>query len=203
MTRLLIVRHGETDWNAESRVQGHEDIPLNAEGRRQAAHAAEALAAEPVAAVYSSDLARAAQTARALAAPHGLEVVTTPGLRERLWGAWQGRTLAEIETSDPVEYQRHRSGQWVTPEGAEEYDALRDRVAAEIRRIAEAHPGETVAIATHGGPLKVFVCWLMGAPVSAHFVLRAANAGVTTVLVRNGRYILESYNTQHSDGGMQ
>lgn len=194
MTRLLIVRHGETDWNATARVQGHHDVPLNDVGRQQAERAAAVLAREPVAAVYASDLARAEETARILAAPHSLPVTVTPNLRERHWGAWQGRTMVELEEQDAATYGRLRSGEWVTPEMAEEYEALQDRVVSETRRIAEAHRGETVVLATHGGPVKVFVSWVLGAPLAAHSAMRIGNAAITTVLVRNGRYVLEGYN---------
>jgi len=194
MTRLMIVRHGETEWNAAGRVQGHEDIHLNARGRSQVEAAAAALADEPVAAVYASDLERAAETGRILARPHGLEVKVTPCLRERHWGTWQGRTMAEIEETDAAMAGRWRNHEWVTPEMAEEYEALQERVVSEVRRIAEAHADETVLIATHGGAVKVFVAWVLGAPLDSHSAMRAGNAGVTTILVRNGRYVLESYN---------
>jgi len=194
VTRLLIVRHGETDWNAEARVQGHSDVPLNEAGRRQARLAAAALRDEPLAAVYASDLARAAETGRILAEPHGLDVTLTPNLRERFWGDWQGRTLGEIERTDAGLFGRMRAGEWVTPEHAEGYEALQERVVSEIRRIAEKHDGETALVATHGGPVKAFVTWILGAPVSAHNAMRTGNAAITTVFLRHGRFVLETYN---------
>ena len=197
MTRLLIVRHGETDWNVIDRVQGHEDISLNERGRAQAAAAAEGLRDVPIAAVYASDLDRAAETARILARPHGLSVSLTPCLRERHWGTWQGQTLDELEATDSDLVGRWRRHEWVTPEAAEEYKDLQERVVAGLRRIAEQHEGETVLIATHGGSVKVFVASILGAPLTAHSAMRLNNVGVTTVLVRDGRYILDSYNVTY------
>lgn len=194
MTRLLIVRHGETAWNAEGRVQGHEDIHLNDRGRAQVRAAAEALAPLKVAAVYASDLQRAAETGRILAAPHSLPVTVTPLLRERNWGTWEGRTMAQIEETDAAMAGRWRNHEWVNPEMAEEYEALQERVVGEVRRIAEAHGDETVLIATHGGAVKVFAAWVLGAPLASHSAMRISNAGVTTILHRAGHYVLDSYN---------
>lgn len=197
MTTLMIVRHGETEWNAEGRVQGHEDIHLNARGRAQVEGAARALAHLPIAAVYASDLERAAETGRILAAPHGLSVTVTPLLRERNWGTWEGRTMAEIEETDAAMVGRWRKHEWVTPEMAEEYEIFQERVVSEIRRITEAHDGETVLVATHGGAVKAFVAWVLRAPLDSHSAMRAGNAGVTTVLVRDGHFVLDHYNAQH------
>ncbi|MFY9512204.1 MAG: histidine phosphatase family protein, partial [Rubrivivax sp.] len=107
-TRLVVIRHGETAWNAELRIQGHTDIPLNDTGRWQAARMAAALADEGLSAVYSSDLQRAADTAAALAAAAGLQVVHDAGLRERHFGAFEGATFREIEQRWPEDARRWR-----------------------------------------------------------------------------------------------
>jgi len=188
------VRHGETDWNAQARVQGFSDVPLNQLGREQARRAAAGLANEPVAAVYASDLSRAKETAAILAAPHALPVVEVPALRERSWGSWEGRTLDELSVEDPENLARLRAGQWVTPDGAEEYEALVLRISGAVESIAQAHVDQTVIVTTHGGPIKVLTAWILGAPVGAHSAMRIGNASLTTVIVRNGRFVLESYN---------
>ncbi len=138
-TTLLLVRHGETDWNADGRLQGHTDRPLNDYGRRQAARLAEELAGEQIDAVYASDLARARETAEILAERLGLPVVVDAGLREKDWGSWEGLTPAERAT---VEYVGESTG------------AHRERVLATVRRIAERHPGGHVLVVTHGGSLR-------------------------------------------------
>jgi broad specificity phosphatase PhoE len=139
VTTLLLVRHGETDWNAEGRLQGHTDRPLNDFGRRQAAALADRLAGDGIDAVYASDLARARETAEILAERLGLPVVTDPDLRERNWGNWEGLTGSE---RDRVEYV------------GEERDVHGERVIRAVRRIAELHPGERIVVVTHGGSLR-------------------------------------------------
>jgi probable phosphoglycerate mutase len=139
VTTLLLVRHGETDWNAEGRLQGHTDRPLNDHGRRQAAALAERLADDEIDAVYASDLARARETAEILAGRLGLPVVTDPDLRERNWGNWEGLTGTERDRVDYVGEDREAHGA---------------RVIQAVRRIAEHHPGERVVVVTHGGSLR-------------------------------------------------
>src|SRR5579871_641611 len=109
MLRLYIVRHGETEWNRDGRVQGHTDVPLSGEGIEQARRVAERLSREPISAVWSSDLARALDTARAIAAPHDLEVHSTPLLRETMLGEWEGLTEPEIVArGDSARFQAWR-----------------------------------------------------------------------------------------------
>src|SRR5689334_18268303 len=107
-TRVLAIRHGETDWNVDSRIQGQLDIPLNARGRWQAGRLEAALVDEPIDAVYASDLQRAMQTAAPVAAVAGRPVRAEPGLRERSFGAFEGLTFGEIEERWPLESARWR-----------------------------------------------------------------------------------------------
>jgi broad specificity phosphatase PhoE len=139
VTTLLLVRHGETDWNAEGRLQGHTDRPLNDYGRRQARTLADELAGEQIAAVYASDLARARETAEILGSRLGLDVVLDPDLREKDWGSWEGLTAVE---RDRVEF---------VGETTEQHQA---RMLAALRRIAERHPRKRVLVVTHGGSLR-------------------------------------------------
>jgi probable phosphoglycerate mutase len=139
VTVLLLVRHGETDWNAEGRLQGHTDTPLNDFGRRQARALAEDLADEALDAVYSSDLSRARETAEILAGRLGLSVVLDRGLREKDWGTWEGLTSAE---RDHVEL------------AGETTEAHRARVLSSLRSIAARHPAGRVRVITHGGSVR-------------------------------------------------
>ncbi len=107
-TRILAIRHGETPWNVDTRIQGHTDIGLNEEGQWQAQQLAKALASEDIDAVYASDLSRAFSTAQAIAATHQLNVTALPGLRERHLGQFQGQTWAEIEAQHPEDAARWR-----------------------------------------------------------------------------------------------
>ena len=153
MTTILLARHGETDWNRENRFQGHADPPLNETGRAQAAELAAALANEPLAAVYSSPLRRAFETAQIVATPHGLEPVPVDALREVDVGSWQGLTRAEIEERFPEQFARwldYEQG-W---EDGESYDEMGQRVLAALLELAAAHAGERILAVSHGGPVR-------------------------------------------------
>jgi len=147
VTEILLARHGETDWNRERRIQGKTDRPLNDAGRAQAAELARALAAERIDAVYSSDLLRALDTARAVAAPRGLDVVTLRELRERDFGTWEGLTDTEILERFP----EARTTPWGDAETREQ---LAERVVAALSLIADRHPDGRVLAVTHGGPIR-------------------------------------------------
>lgn len=146
-TTILLARHGETDWNAERRVQGHTDRPLNSRGREQARALANQLESEHLDAIYSSDLSRAYETARAVADRRGLGVTVVPDLRERNFGTWEGLTDFEIARRFP----ESRGGPWGDGEGRDE---MARRVIGALRRIALGHRGERVLAVSHGGPLR-------------------------------------------------
>ena len=153
MTTILLARHGETDWNRQGRFQGHADPPLNATGRAQAAELAAELKAVGLAAVYSSPLRRALETAQAVAAEHGLDPVAVDALREVDVGSWQGLTRVEIETQFPEQFARwldYDQG-W---EDGESYEEMGRRAVAALLELALAHEGERVLAVTHGGPIR-------------------------------------------------
>lgn len=139
MTTLLLVRHGETDWNAEGRLQGHTDRPLSAYGREQARRLADELDGDEFEAVYASDLARARETAEIVGERLRLPVVLDPGLREKNWGSWEGLTPAE------------RARVELVGEPTEEHA---ERVLCALRRIAERHPNGRILVVTHGGSMR-------------------------------------------------
>ena len=156
VTRILAVRHGETEWNRDTRIQGHTDIPLNARGRRQAELLAQALRHEPIAAVYASDLSRALETAQAVARTRDQTVATHTGLRERCFGRFEGQTWAELEARWPEDALswRKRVPDFV-PTGGESLLQLRERVVATVEALAARHPGEQVMMVAHGGVLDI------------------------------------------------
>ncbi|MGN9809086.1 histidine phosphatase family protein [Micromonospora sp. BQ11] len=169
MTRLIIWRHGNTDWNAASRVQGQTDVPLNDLGREQARDAAPLLAALRPDAIVASDLSRAADTAAALAAVTGLPVRTDARLRERHFGLWQGLHLTEAAERFPDEFARWRAGDPDPGCGIETLDDLGKRVGAAFQEAADLVPGGTVVVTTHGGGARQGVGHLLGWD---HLVLR-------------------------------
>jgi probable phosphoglycerate mutase len=181
VTTLILARHGETDWNRDGRFQGHADPPLNDQGREQARSLAYALDDQALAAIYSSDLRRAHETALVVADRKGLNVVVDPDLRERDVGAWSGLTLPEIEDRFPEELRRFRE------EGAsigESRESVSRRVVAAVRRIAEAHPRGSVLVVTHGGALRTLrhaAGGDLGAPV-------IRNGHVLKIAVRDGTF---------------
>ncbi|MFC5522866.1 histidine phosphatase family protein [Polaromonas jejuensis] len=155
-TRIIAIRHGETTWNVDSRIQGHLDIPLNETGRRQAKRMAQALAEEPITAIYASDLTRAWETAQYLGRALGMEVTSEEGLRERGFGDFEGKTFAEIEALLPDQSLRWRKRDpHFAPVGGESLLALRSRVVETAQRLAAEHPGELIALVGHGGVMDV------------------------------------------------
>ena len=159
MTEILMIRHGETAWNAIKRLQGHLDIPLNAEGELQAAALGRALRDESLDAIFSSDLQRARQTAQAIAAPRGMTVHAEHGLRERCYGAFEGMLYSEISQRYPEAYAAWQAREIDArfPQGVHVAETLRefsDRVINTITRIATEGKYRRVALVSHGGVLE-------------------------------------------------
>ena len=155
-TRILAIRHGETMWNVDTRIQGHLDIGLNDTGRWQAERLGLALSGEPIAAIYASDLSRAHDTALAVSRSTGVPVRAEPGLRERCFGESEGRTFAEIELELPEQAKRWRQRDPAfTPAGGESLLVLQARVLATAARLAARHPGEQIALFGHGGVMDI------------------------------------------------
>ena len=183
-TRILAIRHGETTWNQDRRLQGQLDIPLNERGHGQAARAAAALRAEPIAAVYSSDLARAHQTAGAIAAALGLEVRSHTGLRERHFGDFQGKTWTELELEEPEATLawRTRVPDFAPGGGGETLLQLRERIASTLNEIAARHSGEQIVIVAHGGVLDMLYRLATGLEVQAPRTWLVENAAIHRLL---------------------
>lgn len=183
-TRIIAIRHGETAWNVDSRIQGQLDIPLNEKGRWQAQRAARALAARgPVAAIYSSDLLRASETARSISNATGPLVVTDQSLRERAFGSFEGQTFNELEATWPEETVRwrQRDANW-TPPGGESLICVRERVLQITHALAERHIGEQIVLVTHGGVLDALYRAATGLDLQAPRTWALVNAGINRLL---------------------
>jgi probable phosphoglycerate mutase len=182
-TRLIAVRHGETAWNVGTRIQGQLDIALNATGLRQARRLAQALAEEPIAAIYASDLARAWQTALEIARRHGMDVAAEPGLRERAFGLFEGRTFADVDAALPEQARlwRTRDPEFA-PEGGESLLAFRERVTQTAARLAARHPGELVLMVAHGGVMDVLYRAATGQELQAPRTWQLGNAAINRLL---------------------
>lgn len=194
ITRILLVRHGETEWNRTKRAQGQADIELNTEGHRQAAYAAARLADLQLAAVYASDLSRAVETARPIAEAHGLEVITDPDLREVDQGEWEGLSVDEIKSGWPELWgpARHYSAR----PGGESPEAVRERATRALARIAERHPDATVALISHGGTIRWLSAEALGYDDRRSARIRGlGNGGVVRldVTLENGKLVYTGF----------
>lgn len=178
MTELWLVRHGETDWNREQRLMGQLDIPLNAEGMRQAAELAAELTGQVFDALFSSDQLRARQTAEVLAAALNLPLHLDPRLREEHLGAWQGLTHAEIQARYPGQWEQRRADppDFRPPGGGETIAEMAARACAAVDEIAAAHPRGRVLVVSHGILIAALLCRANNLPLARIFDQNPANA---------------------------
>lgn len=202
-TTILLIRHGETPWNAERRLQGHIDIPLNDVGLRQASAVGQALAGEPLAAVLASDLQRARQTAQAVADLHALPVQADPLLRERCYGAFEGLLYADIAAQYPHEYAQWQARQIdaVMPSGERQAESFRQfyaRANAAIARWARQYDGQTIAIVAHGGVLECAYREAVGMTLDSPRDFEVRNASVNRFSYADGKLHLVHWgNIEH------
>jgi len=203
--RVLAIRHGETAWNRDKRIQGQLDVPLNAVGEAQARRLAAALAGERIDVVYSSDLGRARQTAAALADRSGQALQLDPGLRERQFGIFEGLTWSEIAERWPEQSERWRRRD---PEfGAAGGETLADfnaRSVAATERLLARHAGQTVVLVTHGGVLDCLYRAATRLPLQAARTWTLGNAAINRLLYSDAGFILVGWNDgAHLDGAAQ
>ncbi|HEY3070509.1 MAG TPA: histidine phosphatase family protein [Gaiellaceae bacterium] len=188
MTTIYLARHGESDWNAENRFQGHTDRPLTELGRRQAELLAGEVAGLPLAAVYTSPLRRCTETAEIVAGPLGVERIVEPALCEVDVGSWAGLTRAEVEERFPEGFRS-----WITGgngwEDGETYEQMSERVLAALRAIAGRHRNDQVLVVSHGGPIRAIHAAADGVGVQEYRRVRPVepNARLSAVAVENGR----------------
>jgi alpha-ribazole phosphatase len=178
--RLLLVRHGETQWNSQNRYQGHADVPLNDKGLQQARLLSHRLAKYDLQAIYSSDLQRAWATAQAIARAHSCPILAEPDLREMSFGVWQSLTYAEIQAQHPQSVQAWQADPLEHgPEGGENLNLLFERVCNALGKIKALHPEGTVLAVTHGGPIKMAVCQALGLSPGSGWQLLVSNASLS------------------------
>ena len=197
-TSILLIRHGETAWNAVRRLQGHIDIALNDEGLRQAEALAQALSGTRPDAVVASDLQRARQTAQAVAAPLGLPVQIDAQLRERCYGAFEGLLYAEIEQRYPRDYAlwQARDVAAVMPAGertAESFQQFYQRSVDALGDWARRHAGQTIAIVAHGGVLECAYRAARGMSLDSPRDFQVKNASINRFTFANGKLALDSW----------
>lgn len=205
-TRIVAVRHGETDWNAQRRIQGSTDIPLNQRGRWQAERVATALAGEPVAGLYSSGLARADNTALAIARSTGVPLLIDRGLGERQLGIFEGKTFDEVQANWPEDALawRRRVPEWRPPGGGESLLQLRHRIESTLQALAERHAGGLLVLVTHGGVLDLVYRLATRQAMDAPRTWQLENAALNRLLwsAPAGLSLVGWADTQHLDDAL-
>ncbi|MCG6950905.1 MAG: histidine phosphatase family protein [Betaproteobacteria bacterium] len=193
-TTLVLVRHGETAWNAEGRVQGQTDVPLNEVGRAQAQALAPVLAAERIDAIYSSDLLRVRETAQPTAGVLGLAVSLDAGLRERHYGMFETLTYVECRERFPVEFERFRQKEPGFDFGSgESLQTFYARALATVAAIAARHAGETVLVFTHGGVLEMLYREATARGLRSARDFAIPNAAINRFEFADGRWQLRAW----------
>ena len=192
-TRICFVRHGETDWNLEQRMQGHRDLPLNALGEGQAKAVGRYFSGRDLAAIYSSDLQRALQTAAPIAQALNLPVIPLPALRERCLGRCEGLTFSEIFVcyEDDARAMVSRDPDYVTPGGGESRRAHEQRVVACIDDLLRRHPGEALVVVTHSQVMDVVYRRAQGLPLGVRREPPIPNGAVNWVSFDKDRWVID------------
>jgi len=199
--RVIAVRHGETAWNTDTRIQGHTDIALNPRGHWQARRLGAVLADEPIDAIYSSDLSRAYQTAEAVAKSTGVALVAEPGLRERVFGAFEGKTFAEIEALWPEQALAWRKRvPDFAPVGGESLLQFRERVLGTVQRLVQQHRQGQIVLVAHGGVMDLLYRAATGQELQAPRTWVLGNAAINRLLwTASGPTLVGWADTRHLD----
>ncbi len=204
-TRIIAIRHGETAWNVDTRLQGHLDIGLNSRGQWQAKRAALALADEDITAIYSSDLSRAHATAKAIAdlsrCASARQVRPHTGLRERGFGIFEGQTYAQISMDWPEESRRWRQRDpHFAPEGGETLTQLRERITRTVNSLASQHIGEQIVLVAHGGVMDALYRLATGQDIESPRSWDLGNAAINRLLwTPEGLTLVGWADTRHLD----
>lgn len=193
-TRLCFVRHGETAWNAEQRMQGHKDLPLSPAGLEQALGAGQHLSGQPVAAIYSSDLLRAQQTAQPIAEALMLPIRLVPELRERNYGRCEGLVRSEVvsQYAEDAHALRERVVDYVVP-GGESLLQHQSRVLACVDRLAREHIGQTIIVVTHGGVLDLIYRRASGMALEKRRDFAIPNTGINWLSIDGDEWSIDSW----------
>lgn len=182
MTRIIYVRHGETDWNVAHRYQGQTDIPLNDKGKYQAELVAERLAGEKIAAIYASDLTRAIYTAEAIAKKHQLNVIPMAEFREISFGEWEGSSFSSLDigSRDQIDKIFTDPANIEVP-GGENFQQVQARAVRGIEKLIAKHPDETVVVVSHGAAIRTILCHALGMSLANVWSIRQDNTAVNQI----------------------
>lgn len=195
LTKLFLIRHGETDWNTENRFQGQTETPLNELGRSQAERIANRLNGEGIEVIYSSDQARALETARIVGKKIGVEVIPSEQLREASYGEWEGLTWEEVKEGFPEELERRTADpDDYPPPGGETLRQMQSRVMAELNAIVSKQAGKRILVVCHAGPCNAVVCSVLGVSWIKRTVWKISNASLNIVEIEDGTWRILTLN---------
>lgn len=182
--KLLLTRHGQTDWNIAGRYQGQSDIPLNQTGWSQAEQIAKRLSTETIHAIYASDLSRAVNTAQAIANLHQLEIEKDPRWRELSFGDWEGMNYKEMSAHSPDVFSKWMlDPQHISTPNGETLDHLARRVRAAFEELKNKHKDETVLVVSHSGALQALLAFTLGVDLNRYWQFRISQASLSELHV--------------------
>ena len=199
MLRIFLIRHGETEWNTEGRLQGNSDVKLSAEGIHQAYLLAEHAQLPNVDVIYSSDLSRAVETAKVLGAKFNLPVTTTPNLREINFGDWEGKSIAELNEKHPKSFGRFFTApERCHPPNGETFLEAQARVMNVVRNIIAEHDNRNVVIVAHGAVNRLILGAALDMPIHKMWAISQFNTALNILRVADGGFVVELINgTDH------
>lgn len=198
MTRVILVRHGQTKWNVDLRYQGHSEVKLTQMGLHQADLVSARLAKEPIAAVYSSDLGRAFVTAQCIAKPHLLTVTPIRNLREYHFGEWEGLTYQQISTRWPeIAVEFFTNPDEVRVPGGETFGEVKSRADSCVRQLVALHPHQTIVLVSHGGTIRTILCAALGLHLNRVWAIRQDNTAVNIIEYTDETAVIALINDTH------
>jgi broad specificity phosphatase PhoE len=199
MTRVLLIRHGRTDWNRERVFRGRADVPLSTEGSQQAQALAERLAGESLAAVYTSSLSRALATAAPIAQAHGLLPRPEAGLIDMSYGEWEGQPQGAVQARWPELFARWQTApEQVRPPGGETLAEVMGRAAAALKGLLRQHPDDAIAVVSHRVVCKLLLCSSLGLDPDSFWCLRVDTCSLSAIEMERERFVVTLMNaTSH------
>lgn len=198
MTKVILVRHGQTQWNLDMKYQGHCDIELTQKGIEQAMLAAQRLASEDVSAVYASDLSRALKTAQCIGEKHDLPVTAIPELREINFGEWEGLTFESInsKTKDSRSKLFTHPDEIVIP-GGETFREVKERAMNAITKLVAQHPDQTIVVVSHGATIRTILCAVLNIHLNYLWKVKQDNTAINMLEYHDENIMVSLINDVH------
>ena len=198
MTKVILVRHGQTQWNLEMKYQGHCDVALTDKGVEQARLAGKRLAGEDISAVYASDLCRAFKTAECIAKEHNLPVTAIPGLREINFGEWEGLTFQGLssELTEAMANLFIHPDEIVIP-GGETFREVKERATSALAKLVTKHPNQTIVVVSHGGTIRTLLCAALNIHLNYLWNIKQDNTAINMLEYYDEQVIVTLVNDVH------